>query len=130
MYKLIDLKVFEDSRGQLKKVFTKSLLVENDFGVAEESYAITFSASDIVRGEHFHKHTNEIFSVLRGKCRFELVENGNIVEFNIDEGEKKVLLVMKNTPHKIISLIGESIVLAISSKEYFENDTDTFNHVF
>jgi len=130
MYKLIDLKVFEDYRGKLKKVFTKSLLVENDFGLPEESYVITFSASDIVRGEHFHKHTNEIFSVLRGKCRFELVENGNSLVFDIDENDRKSLLVMKNTPHKIRSLIGESIVLAISSKEYSENDTDTFSHVF
>ena len=130
MHKLIEIKVFEDSRGRLKKVFTKSLLEKYNFGTAKESYVISFNAGEIVRGEHFHLQTNEVFSVVKGKCRFEIVENDKTVIIDIGEDEKIALLVMKNTAHRIISLVGDSIVVAVSSKEYFEDDTDTFDYVF
>ena len=130
MHKLIEIKVFEDSRGRLKKVFTKSLLEKYNFGTAKESYVISFSAGEIVRGEHFHLQTNEVFSVVKGKCRFEIVESDKTVIIDIGEDEKIALLVMKNTAHRIISLVGDSIVVAVSSKEYFEDDTDTFDYVF
>ena len=78
MHKLIKLKNFNDSRGGLTKIFTNNTLIENNFGSAAESYIITFNCINVVRGEHFHKNTNEIFSVIKGKCRFEVIENNNI----------------------------------------------------
>jgi len=130
MHKLIKLKKFNDSRGGLTKFFTNSTLIENNFGSVAESYIITFNCVNVVRGEHFHKNTNEIFSVIKGKCRFEVIENNKIIQIDVDEDKKKALLVVSNTPHRIISLVDESIVIAISSREYFEDDTDTYDYIF
>jgi len=125
MYSIIDIKTFSDDRGILKKVFMKSEADKIGFSI-EEAYTITFNKKSIIRGEHFHEKTIEIFHVIQGKCLFELIENEKIISVELDASEGKAIIVMNNTPHRIISKVDNCVVLALSSKEYREDDTDTF----
>lgn len=129
-YKLLNLKKFKDNRGVLTKVFTKSFINKNGIKNIEESYVITFKKKGIVRGEHYHKDTIEIFHVLQGKCLFEMVNENKIKSLTLDNNSDKALLIMSNTPHRITSKDDNSIVIAISSKEYNEKSNDTFQFNF
>ena len=121
-YKLLNLKKFKDNRGVLTKVFTKSFINKNGIKNIEESYVITFKKKGIVRGEHYHKDTIEIFHVLQGKCLFEMVNENKIKSLTLDNNSDKALHNV-NTPHRITSKDDNSIVIAISSKEYNKNQT-------
>jgi dTDP-4-dehydrorhamnose 3,5-epimerase-like enzyme len=130
MYKIIDIKKFKDSRGTLTKLFTSSMLAKYSIPFACESYAITFNENNIVRGAHYHISTIEIFHVLQGECIFEVIDNKRLIKIKIEENDNKAILIMENTPHRITSSKKNSVVVAISSKEYFENDTDTYDFDF
>jgi dTDP-4-dehydrorhamnose 3,5-epimerase len=126
MHKIISLKKFKDQRGVLTKVFTDTFLKENSIEAIKESYVITFQDKDIVRGEHFHKETVEIFHVLQGQCLLELVENNKLISITLNSDENKAVKIMPNTPHRFISKVANSIIIAMSTKEYFDYDKDTF----
>tara|TARA_B110000967_G_C18790729_1_gene513185 strand:+ start:59 stop:451 length:393 start_codon:yes stop_codon:yes gene_type:complete len=130
MYKLLDLNKFEDDRGILTKIFTDTFIKKLGIDRIEESYLITFNKKDIIRGEHFHEKTSEIFHVIHGICSFELVENNKINKIILDSKESKAIMIMPKTPHRIIAKKDNSIVLAITSKEYNVNDKDTFKYNF
>ena len=129
-YKLLNLKKFKDDRGVLTKIFTKALINKNKIKEIEESYVITFDKKQIIRGEHFHKSTIEIFHVLQGECTFELFHENNIKSFTLSSNTDQAIMILPNVPHRIISNIDNSIVIAISSKEYNEVSNDTFKFDF
>ena len=129
-YKLLHLKKFKDDRGVLTKIFTKSLINSNKIKDIEESYAITFDRKEIIRGEHFHKNTIEIFHVLQGECLFQLVHENEIKSLTLSNSSDQAIMILPNVPHRIISKIDNSIVIAISSKEYNELSNDTFKFDF
>lgn len=126
LHKLIDIKKHIDQRGTLTKLFTKSSLENDSIPSLEESYVITFNDKGIVRGQHYHKFTKEIFAVLQGRCRFDLYEDNKIISIDIDAKGNQSIYVGKETPHQITSLIENSIVVALSTREYDMHDNDTF----
>ena len=129
-YKLLNLKKFKDDRGVLTKIFTKSLINTYKIKEIEESYAITFDKKEIIRGEHFHKNTIEIFHVLYGECLFELVHENEIKSFVLSSSSDQAIMILPNVPHRIISKVDNSIVIAVSSKQYNELSNDTFKFDF
>ena len=68
--------------------------------------------------------------MLQGKCLFEMVNENKIKSLTLDNNSDKALLIMSNTPHRITSKDDNSIVIAISSKEYNEKSNDTFQFNF
>lgn len=129
-YKLLKLKKVKDERGFLTKVFTKSFINRNKIKEIEESYVISFNKKETIRGEHFHKNTIEIFHVLQGECLFELVYEDQIRSLTFNGSSDQALMILPNIPHRIISKVDNSIVIAISSKEYNELSKDTFSYNF
>ena len=129
-YKLLKLKKVKDERGILTKIFTKSFINKNKIKDIEESYVISFNKKETIRGEHFHKDTIEIFHVLQGECLFELVYEDQIRSLTFNSNSDQALMIFPNIPHRIISKVDNSIVIAISSKEYNELSKDTFSYNF
>ena len=129
-YKLLQLKKVKDERGILTKIFTKSFINRNNIKEIEESYVISFAKKETIRGEHFHKNTIEIFHVLQGECLFELVYEDEIKFLTLNSSSDQALMILPNIPHRIISKVDNSIVIAISSKEYNELSNDTFKYNF
>tara|TARA_Y100000591_G_C21756875_1_gene657861 strand:+ start:227 stop:646 length:420 start_codon:yes stop_codon:yes gene_type:complete len=129
-YKLLQLKKVKDKRGILTKIFTKSFINRNNIKEIEESYVISFAKKGTIRGEHFHKNTIEIFHVLQGECLFELVYEDEIKFLTLNSSSDQALMILPNIPHRIISKVDNSIVIAISSKEYNELSNDTFKYNF
>jgi len=128
--KIIDITTHTDYRGNLSKIFTKKLLDKLNFGLAEESYTITFNKKNIIRGSHYHNHTNEIFFVMLGECRFDVYENNQIRSFTLNEDSSSVIFIEKSIPHQIVSISRKAIVIAISSKQYDPQNDDTYNFIF
>jgi dTDP-4-dehydrorhamnose 3,5-epimerase-like enzyme len=125
-YELISIKPFEDKRGSLKKILMKSQLKENEN--IEEAYLL-YSEKGSVRGNHYHEKTLEYFVVVSGIAKIALknLDTGILEEINISSDSN---LVLKVPPHVVHAFKNEEdqplIMLAISSKEYNKQDTDTF----
>jgi dTDP-4-dehydrorhamnose 3,5-epimerase len=125
-YELIHFQTFGDKRGSLKKLLMKSKLKEDE--KIEEIYVL-FSNQGSVRGNHYHKETLEYFSVISGKVRVALknLDTGAFEEIIMSANNNVILKVPPYVVHAFKNEEEEPfIMLAISSKEYNKNDTDTF----
>ncbi|MEH7108865.1 polysaccharide biosynthesis C-terminal domain-containing protein [Bacillus sp. JJ1764] len=125
-YELIPIKPFEDKRGSLKKILMKSQLKENE--KIEEVYLL-YSEKGSVRGNHYHKKTLEYFVVVSGKAKVALknLDTGILKELYISAEDNVVLKVPPQVVHAFKNEEAQQLImLAISSKEYNELDTDTF----
>ncbi|MGJ7913608.1 polysaccharide biosynthesis C-terminal domain-containing protein [Neobacillus sp. LXY-1] len=125
-YELISVKPFEDKRGSLKKILMESQLKENE--KMEEVYLL-YSEKGSVRGNHYHKKTLEYFVIVSGKAKVALknLETGTLKELYISAEDNVVLKVTPQVVHAFKNEEAQQLImLAISSKEYNELDTDTF----
>lgn len=83
-----------DDRGSIKGVV--------NFGQWEE-FNIIESESKTIRGNHYHKNTEELFIILDGRMKITLQNvlngklDGEIEEYEVKEGD--VFLINKNTNH-------------------------------
>jgi dTDP-4-dehydrorhamnose 3,5-epimerase len=117
---------FEDFRGQLKKIAQKSML--NTEEEIQEVYVL-YSNKGTIRGNHYHKKTIEFFTVIAGEAKITLSDNdkNNIRKFTIKASDNITLKVYPNTVHAIKNDSETPlIVLAVSLREYYPQDTDTF----
>lgn len=128
-FELLEIQPFEDYRGQLKKILTKSML--KDEQEIQEVYVL-FSNKDAVRGNHYHTRTTEYFTVLSGEALIVFADSdlNDVVYVNI-KAEDNVSV--KVNPYTIHAFKNESeeplIILAVSLKEYSETDTDTYSKI-
>ena len=125
-FELIHIKPYEDMRGSLKKLLMISQLNEDE--KIEEIYVL-FSNQGSVRGNHYHKETLEYFSVISGKAKVALknLETGAFEEMILSASNNIILKVPPNVVHAFKNEEEEPfIMIAISSKEYNKDATDTF----
>jgi dTDP-4-dehydrorhamnose 3,5-epimerase len=125
-YELIHIQPFEDMRGSLKKLLMISQLKEDE--KIEEVYVL-ISNQGSVRGNHYHKETLEYFYVIKGKAKVALknLDTGAFEEMILSSSDNVTLKVPPYVVHAFKNEEEEPfIMLAISSKEYNKDDTDTF----
>ncbi|WP_419887256.1 WxcM-like domain-containing protein [Neobacillus niacini] len=125
-YELIRIQPFEDTRGSLKKLLMISQLKQNK--KIEEIYVL-FSNQGSVRGNHYHKETLEYFSVISGEAKVALknLHTGAFEEIVMSANNNVILKVPPYVVHAFKNEGEEPfIMVAISSKEYNKDDTDTF----
>ena len=65
-----------------------------------------------------------------GECLFELVHENEIKSFVLSSSSDQAIMILPNVPHRIISKVDNSIVIAVSSKQYNELSNDTFKFDF
>jgi dTDP-4-dehydrorhamnose 3,5-epimerase len=123
----INLDPYQDKRGMLKKIIKKSQLSDNiEIG---EVYLL-YSNQNSVRGNHYHKNTIEYFTVVSGKAKVALkdLSKGVREEFYMSADDNVVLKIPPYVVHAFNNEYTDPlIILAVSSKEYSESDTDTYN---
>jgi len=124
-YLLKKLKIYNDKRGKLIELITKSDLVKDfNFG---NLFIVTFDNKNIVRGNHYHEKQDEYYIVLEGKIEVRLID--------IKTGEKKTIKLSSDNPqylrigpliaHFSSSLSEKATLLGYNSKSYDLKSPDT-----
>ncbi len=125
-YKLLKINPYEDIRGCLKKVVTLSSLSESY--KIEEVYLL-YTLKGAVRGNHYHLKTLEYFIVVKGTALVRLsdIQKSYEDEIRLTAADSTALVIPPGVIHSFKNEEeDELIMLAVSTKEYNKNDTDTF----
>ncbi len=128
-YEIIKMNPYRDRRGELKKVFVKSMLAAER--TIEEIYVL-YTNKGSVRGNHYHKQNVEFFTVLKGTAVIALkdVGGGEAETLKVSAGDNIVVKVPENVAHGFRNDEDEDLViLAAATKLYDPEDTDTFNYL-
>lgn len=127
-YDILKINPYEDFRGELKKIFKKSMLVSDK--TVGEIYVL-YTIKDCVRGNHYHKHSIEFFTVIRGKAAIALkdLETGDSIVLTVSEEDNIVIKVPEKVAHVFRNDGKEDlIILAVATEEYDPGNTDTYSY--
>jgi dTDP-4-dehydrorhamnose 3,5-epimerase-like enzyme len=122
----INIDPYQDKRGMLKKIIKKSQLQESS--EVGEVYLL-YSNQNSIRGNHYHKKTYEYFTIISGRAKVALkdLSQGICEEFYMSADDNVVLKIPPYMVHAFKNeYINPLIILAVSSKEYSDSDTDTY----
>lgn len=121
-----------DHRGYLVE-FLKAADLQDHNKQFGQIYYVTFNQKDIIRGNHYHKLTEEWFGVLFGSLQVVLQDvNTNerkIFELHSSEDEFIRLRIGKEIAHAFKCLGESAILLDYANKEYDYGDTDRFPYI-
>ena len=124
-------KVFSDERGNLIEFINRDQLEENGFDFGQ-LYILTFDGKDVVRGNHYHEHSAEVFCVIYGEAEIVLedVETKHRISKIIKaEADKYVrIMIGKKIAHAIRSLSDQVLMVSFSTKQYGPRDEDKFHY--
>lgn len=91
--------------------------------------SISFSKPGVVRGNHYHHTKIERFIVVKGhaKIKFTNIVTNESYEFEVDDGEKKVVTIPVGYTHNIENIGKDEMVLVIWCNELFDKENpDTY----
>lgn len=128
-HEIIKINPYKDIRGELKKIFIKSML--NTEKTIEEIYVL-YTKKGSVRGNHYHRQNVEFFTVIKGTAVIAIkdIEEGEVELLKVSAGDDIVIKVPENIAHGFRNDEDEDLViLAAASKLYDSEDTDTFNYL-
>lgn len=130
-FEILRLTKHNDYRGDLVEFLKKDELngANKNFG---QIYFVTFSNKDVIRGNHYHKETEEWFGVIFGSV-FVVLEDVKTKErksftLHYSESEFVRLRIGKGIAHAFKSLSDSAILLDYSNKEYDPNCTDRYHY--
>lgn len=126
-YKITFCEKHIDDRGFLVEFLKEIELVDNHktFG---QIYFVTFEKPNVVRGNHYHKHTYEWFGVANGKLEV-ILEDVNTKEhltLILDSEDKKFvrLYIGPYIAHAFRNLSKTAVLLDYTNKVYDREDSD------
>lgn len=109
--------IIKNERGYLVEFPVK------DFNIKQVN--ILFSYANTIRGNHFHKETEEYFYIIKGKV--------NVTITNINSKEKKIFNVESGDyfhvyPYNlhVLKFIEDTQIMSFYSKEFDPNHTDIY----
>lgn len=118
---------FNDERGDLVQFITRHTLQNEklDFG---QVYLLTFAGKGVVRGNHYHNHSSEMFCLIAGEVEmvFEDVETRENQRLNIAAKPDyfQRIFVGEKTAHAIRSVSDFAVLVSFSSHEYDKSNAD------
>ena len=116
-YKLIDIKIRGDERGNLV-VFEKG---ENCPFEIRRTYCIFGVSENTERGFHAHKKLEQIAVCLAGSCDFVMDDGKTQKTFHLNSC-KKGLLIPSKCWHYMKNFSKDCVLLVLASEHYDEND--------
>ncbi len=125
-YEIMTINPYKDTRGELKKIFTKALL-DSDREI-EEIYVL-YTKKGCIRGNHYHKKNLEFFSVMKGTATIVLkdLENGESELLIVSAEDDIVIKVPENVAHGFRNDEDEELViLAAATHQYCPEEADTY----
>ena len=130
---VISINKFEDPRGSLSVLASYGRKDAPEMSKIEEVYFAEIQKKGTIRAGHKHYKTEEFFIILEGMGKFVLVDDrkdspdyGKISSFILNGKEKSALFTPTGVYHAWISMEDNTKCLAISSKAYHKEDTDTY----
>jgi dTDP-4-dehydrorhamnose 3,5-epimerase len=130
---IIPINKYEDSRGSLSVLASFERKDAPEMSKIEEVYFAEVPKHATIRAGHKHYKTEEIFVILEGSGKFVFVDDrkdsptyGKINSFILNGKNKSALFTPIGVYHAWISIEDNTKCLAISSKAYHKEDTDTY----
>lgn len=113
-----------DERGWLVEIL-------RDDEIKEEIKQVYFSTSKpgVIRGNHYHKHKIEWFSVVKGKAKLFLEDNesNKREELILSDDNPSIVKITPNIVHAIQNIGDDEMYLIVIVNEVFNpDDADTF----
>lgn len=128
-HEIISINPYRDARGELKKIFIKSMLGSDK--TIEEIYVL-YTGKGAVRGNHYHKNNVEFFTVIKGTATIALKDIGQGEEeiLKVSAEDDIVIKVPEYVAHGFRNDEEEDLVIiAAATKLYSPGDTDTYSCV-
>ena len=130
---IIPINKYEDSRGSLSVLVSYGRKDAPEMYKIEEVYFAEIQKQGTIRAGHKHYKTEEFFIILEGSGKFVFVDDrknsstyGKINSFILNGKNKSALFTPTGVYHAWISMEDNTKCLAISSKAYHKEDTDTY----
>ena len=117
MAKLINLKTFCDSRGNLT-------VIEKVIPFPIKRIFYIYGVDSSVRGKHRHKKTVQAAICLKGRCTVWSTDGKKKEEFVLDSPDKCLILEPRDW-HKMYDFSSDAILMVLAS-EYFDNNDYIF----
>lgn len=131
--KIIPINKYGDLRGSLSVLASYGREDAPEMSKIEEVYFAEIPKRGTIRAGHKHDKTEEIFIILEGSGKFVFVDDrkdsptyGKINSFILSGKDKSALFTPIGVYHAWISMEDNTKCLAISSKAYHKDDTDTY----
>jgi len=122
---------FHDERGDLIQFVTDRLLQKSGVSFGQ-IYLLTFNGKNIVRGNHYHNHSSEMFCLISGsvEMHFADVASGEKMQriFTADDNEFFRVAIGEKIAHAIKSISEFAVMVSFSSKEFDVNETDKIQY--
>jgi dTDP-4-dehydrorhamnose 3,5-epimerase-like enzyme len=118
---------YHDERGDLIQFVTDSFLKEKalPFG---QIYLLTFDKKGVIRGNHYHNHSSEVFCLISGSVEIvcEHVESKDRMQriLEIEDNKFYKIFIGHKIAHAIRSLTDFAVMVSFSSEEYRASDDD------
>lgn len=122
---------FHDNRGDLIQFVTASFLKEKGvpFG---QIYLLTFSEKGVIRGNHYHNQSSEVFCLISGSVEIicEQVDTKERITQVLTSEDNLFYKVFigPRISHAIRSLSDFAVMVSYSSEEYNKNDDDKIEY--
>lgn len=123
--------VYKDSRGELIDFIGSSYLAAKNIPFGHV-YLLTFGAQGVVRGNHYHKESTEVFSIVSGTVHI-VIENVNSkvrTELELTAGKEphQRILIPPHHAHAIKCLTDFAVLASFCTHEYNASAPDKFNY--
>lgn len=123
--------VYVDERGQLTQFVTEEYLTKHNLPFGQV-YLLTFNAAGVVRGNHYHKESTEVFCLIQGEVEmiFEDVitkERKHLVVNALTRATRRILI-GPHVAHTIVSKSGSAVLASYSSVVYNEINPDVYSY--
>lgn len=126
-YKLVYSKKHTDERGYLVE-FLKRNELSGKNKIFGQIYFVTFNHPNVIRGNHYHKKTEEWFGIVNGSVKVALVDvKTNKRKFFTLHASKNKFIRLKigaYIAHAFKSLTPSAILLDYANKQYDQKNTD------
>ncbi len=123
--------IYVDERGQLTQFVTEQYLIEHNLPYGQV-YFLTFNASGVIRGNHYHKESSEVFCLIQGEVEmiFEdvITKERKHLQVSALAGDARRILIGPLVAHAIISKSAAAVLASYSTVVYNEINPDVFSY--
>lgn len=123
--------VYRDERGELIDFIGSSFLAGKNIPFGHV-YLLTFSAKGVVRGNHYHQQSTEVFSIVNGTVQIviENVHTRQRTELQLTAGHEPHhrVLIPPYHAHAIKCLTDFAVLASFCSHEYNATEPDKYNY--
>lgn len=120
---------YRDKRGHLIQFISEKFLSDNNLGFGQ-IYLLTFEGKDVIRGNHYHLHSSEVFCLIQGEIEIVLedVETKERFARVYTSSEDSVFRISigPRIAHAIKSVSHSAILVSYASKMYDPDNEDKY----